>query len=272
MAIRPGITVDFLKSPRLITIAAPSVTETIQDIHDTLRDIERKPRNGSEDFLVASVGKGGAGTTGVALTLNDAQILFEPRTTKLETGTVTTPDTAGITLTDSAALFQTNGVGRGDIALNATDGSHSTVLSVTSETALVTLPLVGGVDNQWDSADSYEIFDYVSCSITAGDLFAVDDAGAPLAPILNTFGVGTLTIEQDTSPAAAPVQPTTVLDGSLTWEQSQRLILAAAAAGNVTGAPSGPIIIKDAATGLKTRITATVDGQGNRTVTIGDVT
>ena len=189
--------------------------------------------------------------------------MFQTAAAELESGTVTTPDTAGVTLTDSTALFVTNGVSRGDVVENVTDGSHSTVLSVTSETELVTLALKGGTDNQYGSGDTYHVIDFVSCSVTGGDLFAVDSAGSPIAPILYTFGTGPLTIEQDTSPAAAPVQPATILEGTLTWEEAQRIILAATA-GKLSGAATTNVKIRDTADS-KDRIDATVDADGNRT-------
>lgn len=48
-------------------------------------------------------------------------------------------------------------------------------------------------------------------------------------------------------------------------------LLFAGMAGDVSGAPSGPVLIKDPSTGILTRIIATVDKNGNRTVTTIDV-
>ena len=72
-------------------------------------------------------------------------------------GTVTTPDAGGVTLTDSAATFVTDGVAVGDTVTNDTDGSTATVTSVTSETVLVCDGLSGGTDDQWDSSDDYTV-------------------------------------------------------------------------------------------------------------------
>lgn len=47
-------------------------------------------------------------------------------------------------------------------------------------------------------------------------------------------------------------------------------ILFAGDAGNVSGAPGGPIEIRDPSTGLTIRVRATVDANGNRTVTLID--
>lgn len=273
MAIRNDITIDWEDSPRIIQIAQPSVTITVQDLHDTLVSIQDSIEGSEFPDLVASSGKGG-GVTGIVTILQNAEVLFEPRTTKIETGTITTPDTAGRTLIDSTALFVTNGVARGDMAVNTTDGSHATVQEVVSETELKTLVLAGGIDNQYDSADSYEIFDYVLASITGGDLFAVDDLGADIDPILNSFGVFGPIVEQSTSPAAVPVQPNTVLENGITWEQAMFAVLAAAA-GKSDGfdgvAGSGVRHFRDQADS-KNRITVTSDEFGNRTAITLDLT
>ncbi len=66
------------------------------------------------------------------------------------------------------------------------------------------------------------------------------------------------------------ITPTTILEGTRTWEQAMRLILASQA-GDVTGADTTTVDI-EAADGSKTRITATVDEFGNRNVTVADGT
>lgn len=72
--------------------------------------------------------------------------------------TVTTGDTAGLTLTDSGATFVTSGVKPGMMVRNTTDGSIGTVASVTSETELVLEQrLSGGTEDDFDVSDGYEI-------------------------------------------------------------------------------------------------------------------
>jgi len=61
-----------------------------------------------------------------------------------------------------------------------------------------------------------------------------------------------------------------VVEGAYSVRDVLKLLLAGGA-GNVSGAPAGPILIKDPSTGAITRITATVDASGNRTVTAIDV-
>lgn len=200
MAIRNDITVDWYDSPRTVLIAQPSTTITCQDLHDTLVGIQDTLEGSEFPDLIDSTGKGG-GVTGIVAILQNAQVLFEPRTTVIENGTITTADTTGRDLIDSTAAFVTNGVSRGDMVVNKADFSHATVLSVISETQLRTLVLAGGTDDQYQFGDSYDIFDYEIASITDGDLFAVDDVGADISPILNSFGVFGPIVELSTSPA-----------------------------------------------------------------------
>ena len=75
-----------------------------------------------------------------------------------ETGTTTSDGAASAgecTLTDSGASF-TDNVTPGDVVHNTTDGSTGYVLSVTSDTALVTA-LFGGTANDWTSGDAYVV-------------------------------------------------------------------------------------------------------------------
>ncbi len=76
--------------------------------------------------------------------------------TPSETGTVTTADSpAGDTLTDTAALFQTNNVQVGDVVVNTTRDATAQVQSITSETVLVTTGLSNS--QPWELGDSYII-------------------------------------------------------------------------------------------------------------------
>jgi len=186
------IHVNFELSPRIITVEAPEVEITIQDLHDNLVDIEDSIEGHRHPRLILTAGKedlGGGTSVGLTATLQNAQLAFERRVVKLENGTITTPDTNGVTLIDSAATFQTNGVQRGDIVRNHTDsGSVASVLSVDSETQLTTDGLSGGTDDQFNSSDMYDVLDLVQCNITGGNLVAVDDVQAVIDPVFPTFG------------------------------------------------------------------------------------
>ena len=168
MVVRTDVTVDFLVSPRLIEVAAPSVEITIQDLYDTLREIEDEIQNLDDDFLISAGGKeplGGGVLVGITSTLNNAQLLFEARRTVLSEGTVTTsgspqigsPVTAGsptgaggtgVFMQDSTATFISDGVARGDIIFNCTDLSSSEIISVPNETSVQTRGLGGGTTDR----------------------------------------------------------------------------------------------------------------------------
>lgn len=191
MAERGDIAVNWVLSPRIITVDAPSTEVIMQDLHDTLVVLETSPNGMDEPQIIASVGKeelGGGVAVGITCALQNAQLSFEPRVVVSEQGTVTTPDANGKTLIDSAATFIANGVTRGSIIDNETDGSHATVLRVVSEIELICDGLQGGTDDQFDSSDVYDIFPVVQCNVAGGNLTAVDDVGDPLDPIFPSFG------------------------------------------------------------------------------------
>jgi len=86
--------------------------------------------------------------------INDASaLLSQISSTTTSAGAATAGEA---TLTDTAATFVTSGVQPGDIVHNTTDASDGYVLTVTSETALVTA-LFNGTDNDYTSGDSYVI-------------------------------------------------------------------------------------------------------------------
>ena len=82
MAIRNDITVDFLASPRIVTVASPSTSLLIQDLLDTLRDIEDNTPNMGYPSLVSATGKNFI-TVGlneaITLKLLNAKLAFEAR-------------------------------------------------------------------------------------------------------------------------------------------------------------------------------------------------
>lgn len=57
MTIRGDVTIDFELSPRVVTVAAPSVEITIQDLHDTLAFLEDEPEGHQYPNLISSAGK-----------------------------------------------------------------------------------------------------------------------------------------------------------------------------------------------------------------------
>ena len=82
MTIRSDVSVDWSKSPRLLTIAAPSTEITVQDIVDTCRHFEDLSPNSSRKKLIDAAGKeflGGVTYVGITATLQNAVIAFEAR-------------------------------------------------------------------------------------------------------------------------------------------------------------------------------------------------
>ncbi len=265
MTERSDITITWGTSPRDVQVDDPSVTISGQDIVDTLRAREADLENLDKDSLLDAEGKAGpGGVTGIVNILQNATLSFEARVVVQETGTATTANPAGNRLIDSTATFITNGVSRGSIVSNETSGANASVLEVVSETELLTTPLIGGSRQTWLIGDSYNVFRTVACSAVAGDLFAVDDVGGSIDPVLATFGTSVI-VEQSTSPAAAPIGADTVIADGFSLAEAITMILAAEA-GNVSGGGTNTITITGA-DGTTTRIIATVDANGNRTVT-----
>jgi len=81
MAVRGDVSVDFDKSPRIITVASPAVNIEVQDLVDTLRFLEAEQVNMTYPALVRAAGKDNLGTgyVGITATLQDAQLAFEDR-------------------------------------------------------------------------------------------------------------------------------------------------------------------------------------------------
>jgi hypothetical protein len=195
------VVIDWSVSPRIILVQSPSTTITIQDLYDTLRTREQYIDNLIYKRITKAGGKddlGGGAFTGVTCTLLDALLQFEARFTVNEQGTVTTA--AERILNDSTALFETNGVAVGDLVQNVTDGSFASVATIVGETQIVTGGLSGGSDNQFDLTDSYKIWDIEACSVSGGNLVALDSGGSATPPMLQSFGTHA-TIAQSTSPA-----------------------------------------------------------------------
>lgn len=191
MAIIAGVTVRWRLSPRQIVIPTAETEVTLEDLQDTLQDLEDdvdgmvfphlREMAGGEDL-------GGGTTVGFTMELQNSQLMWDTNVTVPESGTVTTPDTSGVTLTDSTALFVTNGVVPGDMVVNSTDGSHATVTDVVSETEVTTDGLQGGTDDQFASADGYQLFSWILRNVTGGNLVATDTGGSPIEPVLPSFG------------------------------------------------------------------------------------
>jgi len=176
LTTRTDFTVDWNVSPRIVEIAAPSLTVNMQDIVDTLRVFEESVRGMSEPKLIDASGKqtlSPVKIVGITVTLLNVRLKFADRggpTTLIAattdgnlvtfydaTGTHTGPSEQPTTLDDSLAAFVSFGIEVGMGVRNITDGSAGTVVSIDSETSITTSVLTGGTDNDWDASDVYEI-------------------------------------------------------------------------------------------------------------------
>jgi len=176
-------------SPRVLEVDAPTTNISVQEIVDLVRAWEDTVRGLHFPYLIDATGKdvlGGGVFVGVTATLQNAVIAFAIQGGVDSSGTVTTPDTTGVVLTDSAGTFITDGILAGDTVVNVTDGSITSVLSVDSETQLTTFGLESGTDNQFDSSDSYKVWNKVACEVLGGNLVAVNESGTPMTPFLPT--------------------------------------------------------------------------------------
>ena len=188
MAVRTDLTVDWDISPRIIRVAAPSTELTLQDLLDTVRDLEDEIRGMAEPRLIDADGKAEVGTgrlTGITATLQNAQVQFEGRTTPAQTGSATA-GSGGLTLIDSLATLQTNNVRRGSLLVNFDDQSVGEVRDVISETELGVFSLDGG-GGSFTVTDAYAIFNVPTMDLLDGNLLAVDDADMSIDPVLPSF-------------------------------------------------------------------------------------
>jgi hypothetical protein len=189
MAIISGTTVYWTVSPRIVTIPYPVTEATIEDLQDTMLDLEA-----SEEGMVwphlrnLSGGEslGGGVSVGLTMVLQNAQVQFQGRTSPLESGAVSSDDSDGIRLYAVGGQFVTNGVARGDNVYNMTTGSIAAVLEVTDEQNLVCQQLTGGSRTTWLATDSYVIYENTQCNISGGNLAAVDDVGGEISPVLQS--------------------------------------------------------------------------------------
>ena len=180
-------------TPRLIFVPSLDGTEiTMQELVTQVRDWEDEPSNLAYPYVMRASGKedlGGGVTVGITTQLQNAKLAFEQRAVSVSAGTVTTIDTGGLTLIDSAATFITDGVIEGASIINFTDQSVGTVLTIDSETQITLLTgLEDGIDNQWDSADVYKIWNIIQCEASGGNLTSVDVAGLTIDSVFPTFG------------------------------------------------------------------------------------
>lgn len=194
MATRDDITLDYSKDPRIARIAAPSVEVVVQDLHDTLSDIDDEIRNLIHTHTIESAGKeslGGGVQVAVTSTLQNAVVAFDARKTSAASGTITTGDSLGLSLIDSGASFL-GVVEPGAWVVNLTDSSVCSVVTVVSDNELLTDGLGDGTLDQFTSADEYKVFNVIQCTVSGGNIVAVDQDDLSISPILPTMGTQVL--------------------------------------------------------------------------------
>jgi len=185
------LSIDPFQSPRLLKVAEAAGDLSVQDMHDTVQDIVEEPAFGTHPAFISTDGKqdlGGGVLVGLSSTLRNVQVVFFADRTPLETGTVTTPDTGGLVLTDSAATFVTSLVTPGTWVVNWRDRSIGTVLKVDSETQCTLLRRLGGggANLQFDAADAYTLFPVTKKELSGGNVVAVDAVGSGINAVLPT--------------------------------------------------------------------------------------
>jgi hypothetical protein len=192
VTIRTDVDVNFELDPRLaeISLGAGQDEISVQDSHDTLTTLQDSVTGSEYPELVTTAGGealGGGTSVGLTTTLDNVQ--YAPAATSPRcSGTATSTDPLGITLTDTGATFQTDLVQRGDWVINFTDQSVSEVLSVTSETELVTRGLRNGTANTFTSSDAYKVWEVAEFQLSGGNFVAVDEFDAEINPLFTTFG------------------------------------------------------------------------------------
>ena len=266
-----AITVLPYLSPRLLIVAAPDTEITVQEIIDQVRDWEDGEEGMAYPYIISAAGKenlGGGVTVGITCTLQNARIAFEARTTPTETGTATTADGTGLVLTDNTATFVSNGVTVGAHVVNKATGASGSVVSVDSETQLTLLQALGGSSrNDFQIGDDYAVHNIIPCTISGGNLVAVDDVGADLEPVFPTAWtqVSRTAASSSTLVGVDEVATnilTSPIENTITMEETLRIMLAALA-GKASGANTTTMRFRDTGD-TKDRIVATVDEFGNR--------
>jgi len=263
------LTVHTHLSPRIIEVSDDTTSVTVQEVVDAVRDWEDD--NLSYDKLISAAGKealGGGVSVGITATLQNARLMFAARTTALETGTCTSDDSKGTTLTASEGKFVTNGIYKGCTVYNETSNSMAVVTAVVSETELQSFQITGGTRTTWLSGDSYRIYPNVQCSITGGNLVAVDENGDELSPVMQSPNVQVVR----SSSSSATLQELSAIQFS-SFQGGVWIDVSNGTAGTYfpTGTPQEPVSnLSDAKSIAEERGFDTFYILGNITITTGD--
>ena len=182
-------------SPRIVEILYPATEITVQELVDLIRDWEDSDDGMPFEYIISAAGKedlGGGVTVGITATLNNAQIMFTGRTIPIDDGvgrTCDATDSNGIQLYVDDADFISAGVSRGDIVYNPTTREMATILEVIDQYTLDHVALSGNGNLGWTIGDSYVVYHNAQCSISGGNLVAVDETGTSISSVLQSPNV-----------------------------------------------------------------------------------
>jgi len=176
-------------SPRIIEINYPETEASLQELIDAIRAWEDSDYGMFFPYLIDAAGKedlGGGVSVGITATLRNAQVRFDARSAPLSTGTVTTGDALGKTLSASGADFITDEVYIGCTVLNNTTNAMESILEVVTSTELRSFALKSGTRQDWQIGDTYSVYPNDQCNLSGGNLVSVDVSGGSLSPVMQS--------------------------------------------------------------------------------------
>ena len=194
MTTRTDIAVIQQLSPRVAEVAQPSTEVVMQDYVDTLRVEEERFQSMGFQRLIDASGKqdlGGGVLVGITVEENNIQLAFQPNTTPVHIGTVTTPSgppnsVGRVQFTDATADWVADDVQPGSFVINFTDNSIADVVQVIDGDTLECRAPSNGTDNEFDAADVIHVFNIRQCTTSGGNLVAKDENGTTIPAILPT--------------------------------------------------------------------------------------
>jgi len=180
-------------SPRIIEVLAPAIEITVQETVNLCKEWEQQVINLDDDPLISASGKedlGGGVAVGISATLLNAKIAFSGRTAPVSAGlSCDTSDPEGRVFFDASADFISDGVYKGCTIFNNTTKAMSTVTEIRDLNTVAHFPLSGGSSDEWTVGDVATIYPSVQCSISGGNLVAVDADGESTPVVYPTANV-----------------------------------------------------------------------------------
>lgn len=190
MAVLNYVWIEWRLSPRIIVVESPYTNITIQDLVDTLRHQEALLTAIDDPKLLNASGKedlGGGTSVGITAELQNARLMFEARSTPISTGnTCSVANSAGTKVICTGATFITDGTVVGDVVFNNTTNSMGTITDIPSEDIILCFPLDGGSRNDFQIGDDIEVYENAQCSVTGGNLVAIDENALAIEPIFQS--------------------------------------------------------------------------------------